>query len=69
MITIITTKRWKRLLEDMQQMLNKIACHEKALKDLWRKLGRMEKSMNEVQWENRLLKERLKKIEKQQNKK
>lgn len=62
MITIITTKRWKRLLEDMQQMRTHIDSHTAAMKDLLTKLRRMEKRLNDIVAENRKLKAEIKRI-------
>lgn len=62
MITIITTKRWKRLLEDMQQMRGRIDSHTAAIKDLLTKLRRMEKRLNDTVAENRKLKAEIKRI-------
>lgn len=62
MITIITTKRWKRLLEDMQQMRGRIDSHTAAMKDLLTKLRHMEKRLNDTVAENRKLKAEIKRI-------
>lgn len=65
MITIITTKRWKRLLADMQQMRGLIDSDRAAIKDLLLKLRRTEKRLNDTVVENRKLKAEMKRIKEQ----
>lgn len=65
MITIITTKRWKRLLADMQQMRGLIDSDRAAIKDLLLKLRRTEKRLNDTVVENRKLKAEIKRIKEQ----
>ena len=65
MITIITTKRWKRLLADMQQMRGLIDSDRAAIKDLLLKLRRTEKRLNDTVAENRKLKAEIKRIKEQ----
>ena len=64
MITIITRKRWRQMLEECQRMQNLINSHIASTNDLLLKLRRMEKTLNEALRENRALRAEIKKMKK-----
>lgn len=45
MITIITRKRWQRLVEENRRLREEVAVHGEALKELRKKTRRMEISI------------------------
>lgn len=45
MITIITRKKWQRLVNENKQLRDEVAAHREALKELRRKTRRMEISI------------------------
>lgn len=69
MITIITTKRWKRLQEDNQQMHQTLTQYDDAIRKLIRRIDRIEKAVADIIRENRIMRSELRKIEKQNKRK
>lgn len=69
MITIITTKRWKRLQEDNQQMHQTLTQYDDAIRKLIRRIDRIEKAVADITRENRIMRAELRKIEKQNKRK
>lgn len=65
MITIITTKRWKQMQADNRQMRETIARYDEVMRNLIRRIDRMEKELDEAEKENRTMKADIKKIQKQ----
>ena len=69
MITIITTKRWKRMQEDNQQMHQTLTQYDDAIRKLIRRIDRIEKAIADITRENRIMRAELRKIEKQNKRK
>ena len=69
MITIITTKRWKRMQEDNQQMHQTLTQYDDAIRKLIRRIDRIEKAVADITRENRIMRAELRKIEKQNKRK
>ncbi len=69
MITIITTKRWKRMQEDNQQMHQTLTQYDDAIRKLIRRIDRIEKAVADITRENRIIRSELRKIEKQNKRK
>ena len=69
MITIITTKRWKRMQEDNQQMHQTLTQYDDAIRKLIRRIDRIEKAVTDITRENRIMRAELRKIEKQNKRK
>ena len=69
MITIITTKRWKRIQEDNQQMHQTLTQYDDAIRKLIRRIDRIEKAVTDITRENRIMRAELRKIEKQNKRK
>ena len=69
MITIITTKRWKRMQEDNRQMHQTLTQYDDAIRKLIRRIDRIEKAVADINRENRIIRAELRKIEKQNKRK
>ena len=69
MITIITTKRWKRIQEDNRQMHQTLTQYDDAIRKLIRRIDRIEKAIADITRENRIMRAELRKIEKQNKRK
>lgn len=65
MITIITTKRWRRMQEENQNMRETLTRYDEVMRNLIRRIDRMEKELDEAEKENRTMKADIKKIQKQ----
>lgn len=67
MITIITKKRWKRIVEENRRMRETLARHDELMRNLVRQFNRIEKGSKETSKENRALKAEMREIKKQNN--
>ena len=65
MFTIITKKRWKRMLEENRQIRETLSRYDDAMRKLIRRIDRIEKDVAVTAKETRITKNQLKKIEKQ----
>lgn len=46
MITIITRKKWQRLVSENKQLRDEVAAHQEALKDVMKRMRRMEATID-----------------------
>lgn len=46
MITIITRKKWQRLVSENKQLRDEVAAHREALKEMMKRMRRMEATID-----------------------
>ena len=62
MITIISKKKWRKLMDDQQRTREALIRYDDVMRNLVRRIGRLEKDIAKMAKENRALKSELKKL-------
>lgn len=62
MITIISKKKWRKLMDDQQRTRDALVRYDDVTRNLVRRMGRLEKDIAKMAKENRALKSELKKL-------